>query len=310
VSTYVAQSISCVYRLDYFRDTLFQKPGYFDREENARGTLTARLSGDPKQLEELLGPQMAFAMQACFSVIGAMAISFAFSWKLALLGFLVAMPINTTAVYWRWKYELEFDPMNNAVFEESSKFAAESIGAARTVASLTLEGTITDRYQKLLAGHTMEAYKKARWRTPVLSVSDSIGLACQALVLWFGGRLLLDGDVDTMGFFICFMAVTQGSEAAGQGFSVGPNAAAVTTAANRIMDARESRHNRQGLEENEIPDAETGMRLEFEGVHFTYPTRSTPVLRGLDIVVEKGQFAALVGPSGSGKTSVISLLER
>jgi ATP-binding cassette subfamily B (MDR/TAP) protein 1 len=310
VSTNMAQSICYAYRVEYFNNILFQKPEYFDREENSRGTLTSRLSGDPKRLEELLGPPMAFSVQACFSVIGALVIAFAFSWKLALLGFLVAMPINTVAVYWRWKYEIEFEKMNNAVFEESSKFAAEAIGAARTVSALTLEGPITDRYDKLLAGHTKEAFKKARWRTPVLSISDSIGLACQALVLWYGGRLLLNGEVGALSFFVCYMAVTQGSEAAGQGFSVGPNAAQVTAAANRLIDVRESR-NREPISEDEaIPDVDGGMKIEFQDVDFTYPTRSTPVIRGLNISIEKGQFAALVGASGSGKTSIISLLER
>ena len=53
-----------------------------------------------------------------------------------------------------------------------------------------------------------------------------------------------------------------------------------------------------------------GADIRLEDVWFTYPTRDVPVLRGLDIHVRHGQYAAIVGASGSGKTTVISLLER
>lgn len=53
-----------------------------------------------------------------------------------------------------------------------------------------------------------------------------------------------------------------------------------------------------------------GADITFREVWFTYPTRTIPVLRGLNFTISHGQFAAFVGPSGSGKTTVISLLER
>lgn len=53
-----------------------------------------------------------------------------------------------------------------------------------------------------------------------------------------------------------------------------------------------------------------GADIRLQQVWFTYPTRDVAVLRGLDIHVRHGQYAAIVGASGSGKTTVISLLER
>lgn len=78
--------------------------------------------------------------------------------------------------------------MNQEVFAESSKFAAESIGAFRTVTSLTLEDMICRRYEALLADHVKKAFNKARFSTAVFSFSDSIGLLCMALTFWYGGR--------------------------------------------------------------------------------------------------------------------------
>lgn len=80
--------------------------------------------------------------------------------------------------------------MNQAVFAESSKFAAESIGAFRTVTSLTLEEMICTRYDILLQGHVKKAFQKSKYSTLVFAASDSIALPCMALAFWYGGGLL------------------------------------------------------------------------------------------------------------------------
>jgi ATP-binding cassette subfamily B protein/ATP-binding cassette subfamily C protein len=56
--------------------------------------------------------------------------------------------------------------------------------------------------------------------------------------------------------------------------------------------------------------AKPGDGLRFEGVGFTYPGASSPVLRGIDLQIKPGQSLALVGENGSGKTTLIKLLTR
>ncbi|KAI8635390.1 P-loop containing nucleoside triphosphate hydrolase protein [Xylariaceae sp. FL1651] len=310
VATRLAYHVSSTYRQQYFEGILYQKTTFFDEEENSTGTLTARVGSDPKQLEELLGMNMALVYTSFFILIGALAIAYAFGWKLALVATTVTAPLGLLAGYYRFKYELEFEKMNSAVFAESSKFAAESIGAFRTVASLTLEDTITDRYSNLLNSHVGEAFRKALWRTLVFAFSDSVSLGVQALIFWYGGTLLASHEYGILNFFTCYIAVIQGAEGAGQGFSFGPNAAQATAAANRILSIRESRNKDMSSETAHIPNTDGGIKIELKDVHFRYPTRNVSVFKGINITIEKGQFAALVGASGCGKTSIISLLER
>ncbi|GJC92408.1 ABC transporter transmembrane region [Colletotrichum higginsianum] len=310
VSTHLSHFICAAYRQQYFEAILFQKTSFYDEEENAHGSLTARVAGDPKQLEELLGINMAMVYTAIFNIIGTLIIAFAFGWKIALVALCVTMPISILAGYLRFKYEIEFDKMNAAVFVESSKFAAESIGAFRTVSALTLEDTTCSRYEDLLKSHVNHAFKKARWNSFVFGFSDSVSLACQALIFWYGSRLLASGEYSPQTFFISFMAVFQGAEAAGQGLSFGPNAAQVTGASNRILNMRKSRNQDLIPATEKIPDADGGVQIELRDIHFKYPTRDVSVFKGLSLTVEKGQFAALVGASGCGKTSIVSLMER
>lgn len=56
---------------------------------------------------------------------------------------------------------------------------------------------------------------------------------------------------------------------------------------------------------------ESGIGAQLRNVHFTYPSRpERPILRGLSIDIQPGQFCALVGPSGSGKSTTFAMLER
>ncbi|KAM5363133.1 hypothetical protein ACJZ2D_012183 [Fusarium nematophilum] len=298
IATQMSTIIRAKYQQQYFDAVMFQKTSFFDEEDHSHGTMTSRIGQDPKQLEELMGMNMASVYIALFNVTGSISIAFTFSWKLALVSCCVVLPVMLVSTYWRFKYEMHFEKMNNEVFAESSKFASESIGAFRTVAALTLEDSICERYETLLREHVVAAYKKARWVSLIFGFSDSASMACQALNFYYGGRLLAAHDIDLIDFLVCFTL----------GF--GPNAAQVTAAANRILNMRETRLQDRVSTSQEIPDTEGGMKIELDNIHFKYPTRSTPVFKGLNLTIEKGQFAALVGASGCGKTSIVSLLER
>ena len=309
-STRMSGQMRAKYQQQYFDAMLFQKTSYFDHEDHSHGTLTSRLSDDPKRLEELMGANMCMVYIALFNIIGSLIISLSFAWKLALVAICVVLPVSLVSSFWRFRYELQFDKMNNAVFAESSKFASESIGAFRTVTALTLEDSITTRFEKLCRGHVVSAYKKARWVSILFGLADSSTMACQALLFWYGGRLLINGEISLTAFFVCLMAIMNAGEAAGQGLSFGPNAAQVTAASNRIIDLRESMLPDKPTKEPALGDCEGGMKIELRNVGFKYPSREEPVFKGLNLTIEKGQFAALVGASGCGKTSIISLLER
>lgn len=310
VATHMSSIIRAKYQKQYFDAVMFQQTSFFDHEDHSHGTMTSRIGQDPKQLEELMGMNMASVFIALFNVAGSIAIAFSFAWKLALVACCVVLPIMLFSTYWRFKYEMDFEKMNNEVFAESSKFASESIGAFRTVTALTLEDSICQRYETLLRKHVVTAYKKARWVSLIFGFSDSAAMACQALNFYYGGRLLADHKIGIIAFFVCFMAVTNGAESAGQSLGFGPNAAQVAAAANRILNMRETRLKVGSSDGEAIPDSEGGLKVELQNVHFKYPTREGSVFKGLNLTIEKGQFAALVGASGCGKTSIVSLLER
>ncbi|KAG9231289.1 P-loop containing nucleoside triphosphate hydrolase protein [Amylocarpus encephaloides] len=308
-SNVISVNISSTYRKEYFESILAKPVEFYDLDENSAGSLSSRVANDPTQLQELLGINMGMVMIAGLNLVGSALLGFIFGWKLTIVTLAVVCPLVLTAGFFRVRYELQFETMNQAVFAESSKFAAESITAFRTVTALTLEDMICTRYNELLQGHVKHAFDNAKYSTLLFAASDSITLPCMALIFWYGGQLLLSGEYDSFQFFVVYMAVFNGAEGAGSLLSFGPNVAQASAAANRILSFR-IREDAIQTGTQELEDTSGGVKIELKDVYFRYPTRDTPIFTGLNLTIEKGQFVGLVGASGSGKSTIVSLLER
>ncbi|KAF2229603.1 lipid A export ATP-binding/permease protein msbA [Viridothelium virens] len=311
----VSTHLSSHYRQEYFESIIRKPISFFDKEGNSSGTLTGRVSNDPTQIQELLGPNMALPLIGLFNMIACTIISFVFGWKLTLVSLSGALPVILGAAYMRMRYELQFESYNAKVFAESSEFAAEAIGAFRTVAALTMEHSISSRYEVLLKDHVDKAFRKARYAVLVFSLSDSVELLCMALCLWYGGQLIANREYDIQSFFVIYIAIVQNGQQAGQFLAFTGNAANATAAANRIIDFREGsefQHEDQQASPQQIlgDEKREGFSVDFRHVDFTYPTRETPVFHDLNISIGTNKYVAIVGPSGCGKSTITALLAR
>lgn len=183
-ATTTAFHITHHYRRAYLRSMLAQPVAFFDADDHSAGALTARLATDPSQLQQLLGMNLAFVAISVLNVVGCLSVSFAFGWKLTLVTVITSMPVLLGAAFVRLRYEQQFERTSQAVFAESAQFATEAVGAFRTVAALTLEESIGERYAALLRDHIRGALVQSGVSTFVFALSDSISLLCMAFVLW------------------------------------------------------------------------------------------------------------------------------
>lgn len=285
---------------------------YFDRQENSSGSLMSLLSGDPKQLQELLGFNSVFPLISIFNIIGCIIISFYFGWKLTLVTIFAVMPVIIGGSFIRVRYEFTFETTNAKVFSTSSQFATEAIGAFRTVSSLTMEDSIIERYRVLLREQIEQSTKKASYAMLIYAFTDSVELLSMALTFWYGGQLLASREYEPIQFFVIYAAMIQGAQAAGQYLSVSVNIAKAKASANRILELRaKARNLHSTIVPKTVPSQPgIGAKIDFQNVSFEYAENTAPLFSNLNISIEAGQFVAFVGPSGCGKTTTISLLER
>lgn len=309
----VAEHVSYTYKREYFQNILHKSIAFYDAEENSSGSLTSRLTSDPKAIHELLGPNLTFPAIGVFNIIGSVTLCFVFGWKLTLVVLCSATPLIIAAGFIRLRLEHGFTKASNKVFKESAQFAAETIKAIRTVFSLTLEQTILDRYKTLLDHHVRDAFKRAWKASFVFALADSIELPCSALAFWYGGQLLATREYDVVAYLIIYMSILMTAQITGQYLAISPNVSQATGAANRVLSlretARQSENFDSSLKAGDLPS--TGaLSIEIEDLRFRYPTRPAAIFKSLNLSIPGGSFVALVGPSGCGKSTTISLLER
>lgn len=220
---YVEVIVTAIYGQEYLNNMMRKRIAWFDEQGHSPGSLTSRLSSDVMQLRQLMTTEMSLALIAVVNLLGSLIISFVYGWKLTLVALFSIMPIILGAGYMRMRLEIEFEKKNAQVFEESSQFATEAVGAFRTVLSLIMEDMIGNRYKRLLSSHVKHAFGSAKYSTIVFAASDSLELGCMALAFWYGGTLLAKREYGLVDFFVIYTAVIQGAIAAGMWFSFAPS---------------------------------------------------------------------------------------
>ena len=149
-------------------------------------------------------------------------------------------------------------------------------------------------------------YRKRDLASPI---SEFLSAAVMVVVLWFGGRLVLNPDTNLdAAMFITYLAIFS---------QLIPPAKSMTTAIYNIQKGGASVERiHEVLDAEElIVEAENAKSLnefksavEYKEVGFSYD--KAEVLKNISLKIEKGKTIALVGPSGGGKSTFVDLLPR
>ena len=141
-------------------------------------------------------------------------------------------------------------------------------------------------------------------------VSELLGVIMVAIILLYGGHLVLSGDQSlTAPAFIAYIAifsqVMRPAKALTDSFSGIHNGLA---AGERVLELIDER-----TEVKDRADAKLVKSFEknivFNQVNFSY-SKDKEILQNIDLTIEKGKVVALVGPSGGGKSTLVDLIPR
>jgi ATP-binding cassette subfamily B protein len=277
---------------------------YHDRQRV--GDLTTRITGDVSYVEDMLVASLAVLLPNVSMLIGIVSIMFVADPEFAALALGIA-PVLFLAVYSYTRRIKRASKTARRKESEVASVASETLSSIRVVQAYTREQRhflhFRDRNVERL-GAGLEVVALQAKLSPVVDVLAAVGTA---LVLWFGARRVLHGEM-SIGLLVVFLAYLSQLYKPMRNLS---KLAYVTSrgqaSADRIqevlsVDARVP----------ERPDARTAPPfrgdVSLRGVTFGYDR--TPVLEDVWVEAKAGETVALAGPTGAGKSTLMSLIPR
>lgn len=295
-----------------FAAILRQDATFFTKPENSSGALTAFLAQQANQLNGLSGTILGAVCNSIVAVVAGFIVAISFGWKLGLVG-LATMPLIFTTGYARFRVLSDLEKKNLRDTHAAS-LVSEAIRGIRTIATLSLEDTVAQRYRHQLSEEGRITFLKNIMLAFLYGTSQSVIVFCMAIIFWYGGaKLLPTGEYSVQNFLICFVATQYSAQSAGGIFSHAPDVAGAKNAATRLKILCETEPQIDADAETGEPTGNFKGDIALQNMDFAYPssTGKTPlVLQNITITASTGRFIALVGTSGSGKSSVLKLLER
>lgn len=293
-------------RADLYRRIVLQEISFFDARPT--GELMSRLSADAGVLQNAVSVNVSMGLRHGAMAIGGVVLLFWISPVLTGLMLAVVPPVAISAVIYGRRVRVLSKRAQDAL-AKAAEVAEETIGGIRTVRSFTQEEAEALRYKAAVE----ESYEVTRKR--ILNVSyftggaSIAGYGAVALVLWYGGRLVVSGALspgELTSFILYTLTVAFSIGAIGDLFSDFMRASGAADRVFELMDRAPTIPLTGGIK----PTSTEG-RLALEGVEFRYPTRpDAVVLQDFSLSLSKGKSLALVGPSGGGKSTVAALVSR
>lgn len=294
-------------RRDLFRSLVYQPPGFFDRRRV--GELTSRISSDTGLIQGVLRFGVPELVRQGVFLVGALVLVTITHPRLTLVT-LIAVPFAALVGWFFGKRVRRItvgiqDRLAGAVSRAEQVFTQ-----IQTVQSFTREDWEEERFSREVMEVRDEGLRRAVARAGLTGAVTFSAFGGIVLVLWEGGRLVLDGALTpgTLVAFLLYAVTIAGAITSLAGFW--GNLQEAAGAAERIFELME---HPPELPEPAFPAVlPTPVRGEvaYEGVTFRYGPDLPRVLEGIDLRVAPGERVALVGSSGAGKSTMASLIPR
>lgn len=283
---------------------------WFDQEDNNTGAVCSRLSKDASMVRSLVADRLAFLIQSISGATLAVIWSLVLGWKLALVA-IVLQPLIIGAFYMK---AIMMKTMSKKILKsqnKSSQIANEAVGNHRVITAFYSQDKVVAMFEDAQKGPKNESHKQSWYAGIGLFASQFLGSTNTALIFWYGGRLIFNGEISFKHMFETFFIMVATARVIAHSGSMTMDLSKGTNALNSIFMILK-RNSKMTPDDREaiIPEKLNG-EIELKEVNFFYPTRPTQmILNNFSFKINAGEVVALVGQSGCGKSTVIRMIER
>ena len=303
LTTDAVADIALAAQRETLRSALRQDHAFYDRHSS--GTVVSRITTDSSALASVVQLSVEVLNQIILVVLlGAALILINPTMALVCMA---VMPIAVVVA-------LVFRRLARQAARQAQQSMSEiNAGIGETMRGITVaknyrqEAVLLEEFRKLNVRVYNVSLANNRIFGAIYPLLDIIGGISTALVLYLGGRMVLEGGLSAGSWFLSlqtaglFLFPLTGIASFWSQFQQG------LAATERVRALVESTPNVQQQASNTVAIADA--RVRFEAINFSYDGEQ-PVLQDFNLDVPSGQRIALIGRTGSGKTSLLRILMR
>jgi subfamily B ATP-binding cassette protein MsbA len=303
---YVGNHVIADVREELFLQLMRLPAGYHDA--NTSGRLMSRVINDVNLMASAVAGVLKDLFQQGLTFVVMMGIIFYQNWKLAAVS-LVVVPMSFYTVTQMGRRLRGLATRGQEKIGDMASALQEALTGIRVVKTFGCEEAEGARFQHSNRAFLRATMKGVQVSSLVSSHMEVIGVLGVAVIIWYGGYLVIDGEMTPGAFFsflaAMFMAYTPSRRLAGANNTI-QQALSAAERVFGVLDLENERDRDRGLREL----SPITRSLEFRGVTFQYDGTEQPALRDINLSMSAGEVVALVGSSGSGKTTLANLVPR
>jgi len=293
-------------RSDLYAKILELPIGFFT--EQKKGDIISRMSNDANEIEWSVMSTLEGLIKDPMQILIILGVLIYISPLLSLF-LLVLLPL-TGFIIGRVSRSLKKQSTESA--EELGSLMSildETLGGLRVIKAFNAETILRNRFFNTNDKLNHIRNKMTFRRDLASPMSEFMGVMVLSCILWFGGRLVLGHEAGLQGdsfisYILIFTQIINPAKSLSTAFY---NSQRGTAAIKRIEEILQA-----PLTVTDLPDAQLlnhfEKQIEFRNVGFSYD--DVPILKNINLTIEKGKTIALVGSSGAGKSSLADLIPR
>lgn len=295
-------------RMQIYNKILSLPLGFFSQER--KGDIIARISGDVQEVENSITSTLEMLIKNPVLIIIYMSVLLIMSWELTLFTILFAPVMIWTMGAIGRKLRAQSAEAQQ-YWSDTMSQVEETLGGLRIIKAFLAENKMSARFEGITDAMRRKNNRVAVRQASAHPVSEFLGSTMIAIVLWFGGTLILSSKsiidapsfMSYMAILYCIIQPIKDLSRAAYGI---PKGLASMERINVILNA-----------ENPITQTPFSKHIStfneaisFEDVSFCYEQGGKQVLKNIDLKIPKGRNIAIVGASGAGKSTLVDLIPR
>ncbi len=295
-------------RRDGFTKLQDLSPAYYSKRETGR--IMSYITNDVDALSDFVTFQVPQVLAGLVVIVAIIPFMLLLSPSLTLVSLIVVPALVIMTLAFQSKIQASFVETRKKIAIVTSKLQ-EGISGVRVTQSLVNEERVNDDFDVVNA-ENLQANLRANRLTSLFSSLVQVIEACgMALVIWYGATKITSGEL-SIGFLISFLFyVNAFFNPVIQLTTFYNSYQSAVTGLDRVLqvldtpiDVKEPKRDSA----NQL-GTNTSTTMDFQDVTFAYD-QNVPVLRDLNLKVNKNEVVAIVGPTGAGKSSIVNLMLR